>query len=172
MFLSVITAPIVLVQLIYFSIRGRHVNRIFFLQIRSTMPIQDMNWICLRQYIGADVSFPPLKQVTFWIGVAEGHSIRFAYLSRQCLFIYCSCSKRKRKCWILERNGTFKFKITPDRHNGRKKLNYCILPHHPHFSLPSTFKDLQNCRWWIKFRKSTRGALFFCVGVIDRHIYL
>jgi hypothetical protein len=43
MFLSVITAPIVLAQIIYFSIRRCHVNWIFILQIRSAMPIQDMN---------------------------------------------------------------------------------------------------------------------------------
>ncbi len=28
-----------------------------------------------------------------------------------------------------------------DRHNARQKLSYCVLPHPPHFSLPSTFKD-------------------------------
>jgi hypothetical protein len=43
MFLSVITAPIVLAQLIDFLIRRCHVSRIFILQIRSAMPIQDMN---------------------------------------------------------------------------------------------------------------------------------
>jgi hypothetical protein len=51
-----------------------------------------------------------------------------------------SCSKRKRKYWVLQRNGTFKFKITPDRHNAGQKLIYCLLPDPPHFSLPSTFK--------------------------------
>ncbi len=30
--------------------------------------------------------------------------------------------------------------ITLDRHNARQKLSYCVLPHPPHFSLPSTFK--------------------------------
>jgi hypothetical protein len=34
----------------------------------------------------------------------------------------------------------FKFKITHDRHNAIQNLNYCVLPHPPHFSLPSTFK--------------------------------
>jgi hypothetical protein len=47
MFLSVITAPIVLVQLIDFLIRLCYVNppniRIFILQIRSASPIRDMN---------------------------------------------------------------------------------------------------------------------------------
>jgi len=33
----------------------------------------------------------------------------------------------------------FKFKITPDRHNAIQKLNYCVLPHPPNFSLLSTF---------------------------------
>jgi hypothetical protein len=54
-----------------------------------------------------------------------------------------SYSKRKRKYWVLHRNGTFKFKITPDRHNAGQKLIYCLLPS-PHFSLPTTFKRLQN----------------------------
>jgi len=43
MFLSVITAPIVLAQLIDILIRRFYVNRIFILQIRSAMPIQDIN---------------------------------------------------------------------------------------------------------------------------------
>jgi hypothetical protein len=43
MFLSVITAPIVLAQLIYILIRRCNVNRIIILQIRSAKPIQDMN---------------------------------------------------------------------------------------------------------------------------------
>jgi hypothetical protein len=43
MFLSVITAPIVLAQIINFLTRRWHVNRIFILQIRSATPIQDMN---------------------------------------------------------------------------------------------------------------------------------
>jgi len=43
MFLSVITVPLVLEQLIYILIRRCYVNRIFILQIRSATPIQDMN---------------------------------------------------------------------------------------------------------------------------------
>jgi hypothetical protein len=43
MFLSVITAPIVLAQIIYFLNRRCNVNRIVILQIRSATPIQDMN---------------------------------------------------------------------------------------------------------------------------------
>jgi hypothetical protein len=43
MFLSVITAPIVLAQLIDILIRRCNVNQIFILQIRSAMPIQDIN---------------------------------------------------------------------------------------------------------------------------------
>jgi hypothetical protein len=35
-------------------------------------------------------------------------------------------------------------KITLDRHSPRQKLNYCFLPDPPNFSLPSTFKDLEN----------------------------
>jgi hypothetical protein len=33
-------------------------------------------------------------------------------------------------------------KITPDRHNAGQKLNHCLLPAPPHFSLPSTFKTI------------------------------
>jgi hypothetical protein len=43
MFLSAITAPIVLAQLIDFLIRQCNVNRIVILQIGSATPIQDMN---------------------------------------------------------------------------------------------------------------------------------
>jgi hypothetical protein len=43
MFLSVITVPIVLAQLIDILIRRSYVNRIFILQIRSAMLIQNIN---------------------------------------------------------------------------------------------------------------------------------
>jgi hypothetical protein len=42
----------------------------------------------------------------------------------------------------LQRNSTFKFKITLDRHNARLKLIYCFLPDPLHFSLPSTFEKI------------------------------
>ena len=51
-----------------------------------------------------------------------------------------SCNKRKRKYSILQRKCSFKFKITPDRHNAIQNLNYCLLPDPPLSSLPSTFK--------------------------------
>jgi hypothetical protein len=38
----------------------------------------------------------------------------------------------------LQRNNTFKFKITLDR---KQNLNYCIIPDPRHFSLPSTFNN-------------------------------
>ncbi len=78
-----------------------------FLQIRSAMPIQDMN-----------TSAP----------IRRGN----AYVK--------SCSKRKQKYWVLERNGMLKFKMTPDRHNPIQNLNYYLRPDPPLFSLPSTFK--------------------------------
>ncbi len=56
-----------------------------------------------------------------------------------------SCSKRKRKYWVLQRKCTFKFKITHDRHNAIQSLNYYDLPDPRHFSLPSTFKYCTNC---------------------------
>jgi hypothetical protein len=37
----------------------------------------------------------------------------------------------------LQRNGTFKSQISLNRHNARQKLNYCLLPDPPLFSLPS-----------------------------------
>jgi hypothetical protein len=40
---------------------------------------------------------------------------------------------------FLQVNCTFKFKITPDCHNGGQKLNYCVHLDPRHFSLPSTF---------------------------------
>jgi hypothetical protein len=43
MFLSVITAPLVLALLIDLLIRRSYVNRIVILQIRPATPIQDMN---------------------------------------------------------------------------------------------------------------------------------
>jgi hypothetical protein len=39
-----------------------------------------------------------------------------------------SCSKRKRKEGVLNRNDTFKLQITPDRHNAIQNLNYYDLP--------------------------------------------
>jgi hypothetical protein len=42
----------------------------------------------------------------------------------------------------LQRNNTFKFKITLDRHNARLKLIYCFLRDPLHFSLPSSFNVL------------------------------
>jgi hypothetical protein len=41
---------------------------------------------------------------------------------------------------VLQGKYTFKFKITPDRHNAGQNLYYFVLPDPPHFSLPSTFK--------------------------------
>jgi hypothetical protein len=35
----------------------------------------------------------------------------------------------------------FKLQITFDCHHARHNLNYCVLPHPPYISLPSTFKD-------------------------------
>ena len=53
-----------------------------------------------------------------------------------------SSSKRKQKYWVLQRNDTFKIKITLDRHNARLELNCWHLSDPPHFSLPSTLNFL------------------------------
>jgi hypothetical protein len=75
-----------------------------------------------------------------------------------------SCSKRKRKYWVLQRNGTFKFKITPDRRNARQNLIYCLLPVPSHFSLPSTFK-MQNEKFEAKVSdfllQNEKNCVFF-----------
>ncbi len=42
-----------------------------------------------------------------------------------------SFNKWKWKYWVLQRKYMFKFKITPDRHNGRQNLNYCFLRFFP-----------------------------------------
>ncbi len=125
MFLSVITAPIVLAQLIDILIRQCNVNRIIILQIWSAMPIQDMN-----------TSAPIYKKVK---KIGSASPIR---CDNACLK---SCSKRKRKYWVLERNGTFKFKMIPNRHNAIQNLNYYLCPDPPLFSLPSTFKPRVFC---------------------------
>ncbi len=126
MFLSVITAPIVLAQLIGFLIRRCHVKLIVILQIRSATPIQDMNMS------------PPIYWRWHILSATTKNVQRFAFSSRQCLFI--KLCKRKRKYWVLQRNDMFKFKITLHRHDARQNLNYYILLDPPLFSLPSTFK--------------------------------
>ncbi len=60
----------------------------------------------------------------------------FAYSSRKCLLL----KLKQMEIDCLQRNATFKFKMTLDRHNARPNQNYCVLPGPPHFSLPSTFK--------------------------------
>jgi hypothetical protein len=45
----------------------------------------------------------------------------------------------KRQIKSLQGNGTFKFYVTLDHHNPGLKLNYCLLPVPPNYSLPSTF---------------------------------
>jgi hypothetical protein len=40
----------------------------------------------------------------------------------------------------LQKNSTFKWQITLDRHNAIPRLNYYVLPDPSNFSLPSTFK--------------------------------
>ncbi len=78
MLLSVITAPIVLAHLSDFLNRRCHVNPnvwIFILQIWHTSPIQDIN-----------KSAPTLLPL-WWSPPIGQNSQRFAYSSRQCLFI-------------------------------------------------------------------------------------
>jgi hypothetical protein len=46
----------------------------------------------------------------------------------------------------LQRNHTFKFKITLDRHNAGLKFNCCLSFGPPNFSLPSTFKWIERLK--------------------------
>jgi hypothetical protein len=128
MFLSVITAPIVLVLIINFLNRGCNVNRMSTCKFDPPRLFQI--WIRPRQYYWRCYGLTLLAKICSTSPICRDN----AYSK--------SCSKRKRKYWVLERNGTFIFKITPNRHNGRQNLNYCILPHPPLFSLPSTFNEL------------------------------
>jgi hypothetical protein len=130
MFLSVITALILLAQIIDLLIRRFNINRIIILQIRSATPIQDKK-----------TSAPIYRRWKNWL--------RFAYSSWQCLFN--KLSRRKQKYWVLERNGMFKFKMTPDHHNAIQNLNYYLRPDPPLFSLPSTFKLPKKMRGKICF---------------------
>jgi hypothetical protein len=118
MVLSSITAPIVLALLINFLNRRCNVNQIVILQIRSATPIKI--WIRPRLYYWGCDGLPLLAK------------IRSASPIRRDNAYSKSCNKRKRKYWVLQRKGTFKFKITPDRHNAIQNLNYCLLPD-PHF---------------------------------------
>jgi hypothetical protein len=52
----------------------------------------------------------------------------------------------------------FKFKITLDRHNAGQKLNYCVHPDPPLFSLPSTF-NVQN--FMLEFNDVSIFAILF-----------
>ncbi len=50
------------------------------------------------------------------------------------------------------RNDTFKFKITPDRHNAIQNLNYYDLTDPRHFSLPSTFNLEKYTFWFLRYK--------------------
>ncbi len=58
----------------------------------------------------------------------------------------------------LQRNNTFKFKITLDRHNAIQNLNYYDLPDPRHFLLPSTFKEKSTL---VDFRENFLHFLVF-----------
>ena len=128
MFLSVITAPIVFAQLIDFLIRRCNVNRIIILQIRSATPIQDMNMSAPIYCIGV------VMVSSYWSKFA---TLR---LIVETMPIYKAVTAGNGNNEFLQRNNTFKFKITLDRHNAIQNLNYYVLPGPPLFSLPSTFK--------------------------------
>ncbi len=63
-FFSAITAPIVLAHLLYFLIR-----RCYVTPWKFDPPCLFKIWICLCQYIGADVLFPPILLV-LWMFIS------------------------------------------------------------------------------------------------------
>jgi hypothetical protein len=84
------------------------------------------------------------------IGFGEGVALQkicIALSVRQDNDYYLSCSKRKGKYGILQRNDTFICQITLDRHNVRLKLSYCLFPESPTFSFLSTFKINETTRY-------------------------
>jgi hypothetical protein len=91
MFLSVITAPIVLARTIGFLIRGCNVNRIDILQIRSATPIQDMNMSAPIQG-GSDKSGPLSKL----LNCIKNMSFLF-FLSSQTGSAVCRSVNKKKK---------------------------------------------------------------------------
>ncbi len=135
-FFSVTTAPIVLAHLIDFLIRRCHVNP-------PMIEYSPANLICL--------AYSRYKHVhANTIGVVNVHILntqsdrmgnwslpigqylqRFAYSSRQCLFI----KLQQRKAGVLQRNNMFKFKITFDRHNPRLMHNFTV-----YFPTPLIFR--------------------------------
>ncbi len=62
----------------------------------------------------------------------------------------------------------FKLQMTRDRYNARQKLNFCLLPDPPLFSLPSTFKALDpdpDLKLWIRIRKNEYGSETLVLGL-------
>jgi hypothetical protein len=139
MLLSVITAPIVLAELIDILIRRSYVNPPMFeySSCKFDPPHLFKIWIRLRQYIGAVMvssywpKFPALRLfveiMPIYNAVATGTEI----LS----------FTEKRHVQIAK---NFRW---PQCHNARQNLNYCVLPHPPNFSLPSTFKKQSFARY-------------------------
>ncbi len=101
-----------------------------------------------RQYIGAVMLF----RQYYWIRRRRSSSKnlqRFAYSSRHRLLILLEWAEMEIDC--LQRNNTFKWQITLDRHNASRNLNKSVLPDPPHFLLPSTFKGVGQP--WYKIRR-------------------
>ncbi len=132
-FLSVITAPIVLAYLIDFLIRWCYVNPQMFkyssCKFVPAMPIQDKNTsvpIYWRWHVISATTNGANKK-----GDALQNSHRFPYSSRHRLLI--KLEQAETEIRNFTRNYTFKLKRTLDRHSPRQKLNYCFLPNSPIF---------------------------------------
>ncbi len=68
----------------------------------------------------------------------------------------------------MQRNSTFKLRITLDRHNARPRLNYYFLPGPSHFSLPSTFNKAVKKYTWM----GIIGQVAFSVHIDIQKMYV
>jgi hypothetical protein len=130
MFLSALTAPIVLAHLIDFLIRRCFVNP----QCSNIHPANLIRYAYSRyEYVCAN---------------------RYAVITERniliplCLFIQTSpidfAVAAEKEIYCLQGNCTFKWQINFDRHNAGLKFNYCLRFDPRHFSLLSTFKIYSN----------------------------
>jgi hypothetical protein len=121
------------------------------LQIWSAMPIQDINtsapiYWCWR-VISANTTGVVNVNILNRQSGSNGKLVSSYWpkLAMLCLFvetmpIYKAVATGNRNNEFYR--DTFKLQITLDRHNARQKLNYCLLPDPPLFSLLSTFNNV------------------------------
>ncbi len=125
MFLSVITAPIVLAELIDSLIRRSYVNppMIEYSSCKFDPPRLFKIWIRLCHYIGA------VMVSSYW---PKFPALRL-FVETMPISIYNAVANGNRNIEFYRETAR------SNCHNARQNLNYCVLPHPPNFSLPSTF---------------------------------